>query len=101
MNSILTKEVLQLLYHNIPDQALPPPGNISAFTGRFTHAAYPPLNITHIAHQDQCVGDLLPWLRNDTELVKLCIMRFRDGEDSRGKLGEIMHVSGGPVSTGS
>jgi CubicO group peptidase (beta-lactamase class C family) len=93
INSVFTKEVLQLVYPNIPDPPLPLPANLSAFTGLYTHAAYPPLNITHIESQDQCAGDLLPSLRNDTEALKLCIMNFRDGADSV-VVGEIMHVSG-------
>ena len=81
------------MYPNIPDPPLPLPANLSAFTGLYTHAAYPPLNITHTAHQDQCAGDLLPSLRNDREAVKLCIRCCSDGAESV-VVGEIMHVSG-------
>ena len=93
INSVFTKEVLQLVYPSIPDPPLPLPANLSALTGLYTHAAYPPLNITDIAHRDQCAGDLLPSLRNDTEALKLCIMLSGDGADSE-VVGEIMHVSG-------
>ena len=92
INSTFTREVLQSIYPTIPDPPLPPSANLSAFTGFYTHAAYPPLNIS--SGDDHCAGDLLPSLSNDTEPVKLCITSLFDRGTKSYRFAEIMHVSG-------
>lgn len=92
INSTFTREILQLIYPTIPDPPLPPSANLSAFTGGYSHPAYPPLNITH--GDDHCPGDLLPPLSTHTKPIKLCITSlFNKGLNDYTPV-EIMHVSG-------
>lgn len=92
INSTFTREVLQLMYPTIPDPPLPPSADLSAFTGVYTHPAYPPLNIT--SGDDHCPGDLLPPLSNHTKPVKLCVTSLFDEGLNDYTPVEIMHVSG-------
>jgi hypothetical protein len=91
INSTFTREMLQLLYPTILDPPLPPSANLSAFMGLYTHAAYPPLNITDGG--DHCAGDLLPPLTDDTKPVKLCMTLFNNAINHYA-FAEIMHISG-------
>jgi hypothetical protein len=92
INSTFTRENLQLLYPIIPDPPLPPSAELAAFTGLYTHPAYPLLNITDSDHH--CAGDLLPPLSNCTKPAKLCITSlFEQGSKIYSPI-ELMHVSG-------
>jgi hypothetical protein len=91
INSTFTTEMLQLLYPTTPDPPLPPSADLSAFTGLYTHPAYPPLNFTS---DGQCAGDLLPPFSNYTKPVKLCITSLFDSGSNSYIPAEIMHISG-------